>query len=78
VNLALAPGGGWRRCFATYLERAQGVTLKVNPSVIAELMGHAKGTLALDVYSGGLRLRELRDAIKALDRVIEKEVLAVL
>jgi len=65
-----------RRCFATYMERAQNVTLEVNPSVIAELMGHEKPTLALSVYSGGIRLEGLRRAIEALDQVVEPEVLA--
>jgi integrase len=67
-----------RRDFATYLERAQGVTLAVNPSVIAELMGHEKSTLALSAYSGGLRLEALRNAVSALEKVMEPEVLAAL
>jgi integrase len=63
-----------RRTFATYLEHASTRTVKVNPQVIAELMGHEKGTLALSVYSGGLRLQHLRDAIEAMGEVIEPEV----
>jgi integrase len=31
-----------RRCFATYLERAQGISKAVHPSAIAELMGQKK------------------------------------
>lgn len=67
-----------RRCFATYLERAQSLTLAVNPSVIAELMGHQKSTLALSGYSGGLRLADWRLAVDALGEVMEPEVLAAL
>ncbi|MBP1180902.1 tyrosine-type recombinase/integrase [Methylobacterium sp. PvR107] len=65
----------FRRCFATYLERASTHTMAVNSSVIAELMGHAKPTLALAVYSSGLVPEQLRAAIDALDRVIEPQVL---
>jgi len=64
-----------RRCFATYLERAQGTTRAVHPSVIDQLMGHKKQTLALSLYSGGLRLVDLREAIDALSQVIEQDVL---
>jgi integrase len=67
-----------RRCFATYLDRAQGITRAVNPSVIDELMGHKKATLALSLYSGGLRLVDLRKAVDALSRVIEPELLEAL
>src|SRR5262249_42943464 len=63
-----------RRSFATYIERAQGMSKAVNPSVIAELMGHKKQTLALSLYSGGLRLVDLRRAVDALSRVIEKDI----
>jgi hypothetical protein len=54
------------------------IVLAVNPSVIAELMGHKKSTLALSVYSGGLRLADWRLAVDALGEVMEPEVLAVL
>ncbi|GJE53495.1 Tyrosine recombinase XerC [Methylobacterium tardum] len=64
----------FRRSFATYLERASTHTTAVNSSVIAELMGHAKPTLALAVYSSGLVPEQLRAAIDALDRVIEPPV----
>lgn len=67
-----------RRSFATYLERAQAVTLPVNHSVIADLMGHTKGSMALSLYSGGLRLRHLIEAIDSLPQVIEPEVMAAL
>jgi integrase len=65
----------FRRCFATYLERASTHTTAVNSSVIAELMGHAKPTLALAVYSSGLVPEQLRAAINSLDRVIEPKVI---
>ena len=64
-----------RRNFATYLDRAQGVTQAVHPGIIAELMGHAKGSLALSLYSGGYRIDHLRKAIDALRDVMEPEVL---
>lgn len=64
-----------RRSFTTYLEHASTRTTRVNPQVIAELMGHEKGTLALSVYSGGLHIRHLREAVDAMAEVIEPEVL---
>jgi integrase len=64
-----------RRTFATYMEHAQGRSVAVHPGLIAEIMGHAKGTLALSVYSGGHRIEHLRKAIDALKLVIEPEVL---
>jgi integrase len=63
-----------RRTFATYLERASTLTPAVNASVIAELMGHAKQTLALSTYSGGLEASHLRAAIDMLTAVIETDV----
>lgn len=65
----------FRRCFATYLERASTHTTAVNSSVIAELMGHAKPTLALAVYSSGLVPEQLRVAIDAVDYVVEPQVI---
>lgn len=67
-----------RRSFATYLERAQAKSLSVNPSVIAELMGHRKQSLALSLYSGGLRLKDLRTAISSLGKVVEPRILAAI
>jgi integrase len=55
-----------RRTFATYLEHAMTRSPKVNETVIDELMGHKKKTLALSVYSGGLRIQHLKDAIELL------------
>ncbi|WP_238280733.1 tyrosine-type recombinase/integrase, partial [Methylobacterium goesingense] len=68
----------FRRSFATYLERASTHSMAVNSSVIAELMGHVKPTLALAVYSSGLVPSQLRAAIDALDHVIESEVMQLL
>jgi integrase len=65
----------FRRCFATYLERAQSISGAVYPSVIDELMGHKKQTLALSLYSGGLRRDHLQAAIRAMAEAIEPEVL---
>jgi integrase len=67
-----------RRTFATYLEHAQRQSLDVNPGIIAELMGHEKGTLALSVYSGGYRIEHLQKAIGVLGETIEPEVLRAL
>jgi integrase len=63
-----------RRCFATYLEAAQG-SGAVYPSVIEELMGHKKKSFALSVYSGGLRREHLEAAILAMAGAMEPEVL---
>jgi integrase len=67
-----------RRTFATYLERASTLTPAVNASVIAELMGHAKQTLALNTYSGGLELTHLRVAVDMFTEIIPPDVFAVL
>jgi integrase len=63
-----------RRCFATYLEAAQG-SGAVFPSVIDELMGHKKKSLALSLYSAGLPREQLEAAICAMGNVMEPEVL---
>jgi integrase len=67
-----------RRTFATYLEQAQRQSLDVNPGIIAELMGHEKGTLALSLYSGGYRIEHLQAAIGVLGETIEPQVLNAL
>lgn len=66
----------FRRSFATWLERAMARYPEVGDPVINELMGHAKGTLARRVYSGGLRDRDLVAAMGRLREVMEPEVLA--
>lgn len=63
-----------RRSFATYLAHATTKTHKVNPQVIAELMGHTKGTLALQTYAGKMHLEHLRDALEAMESVIEPKL----
>ncbi|MEZ5836512.1 MAG: tyrosine-type recombinase/integrase [Geminicoccaceae bacterium] len=68
----------FRRTFATYLEHASTMDSSINASVIAELMGHSKQTLALNLYSGGLKVEHLRGAIVMLDKVIEPEILKLL
>lgn len=67
-----------RRSFATYLEHASTKSNKANAQVIAQLMGHTKSGLALSLYSGGLLIQHLRDAIDLLSEVIEPKVLAAL
>jgi len=42
---------------------------KVTPAVIASLMGHERGTLALDRYSSGASQRALVDAVADLGRL---------
>src|SRR5262249_6871286 len=68
----------FRRSFATYLERAQSISGAVYPSVIDELIGHKKQTLALSLYSGGLRRDHLQAAIGAMADAIEPEVLSAI
>jgi hypothetical protein len=46
--------------------------------VIDELMGHKKETLALSMYSGVMRMADLRKAVDALLKVIEPSVLGAL
>ena len=67
-----------RRCFATYLDRAQAATPEVNPTVIAELMGHEKPTLATAVYSGGMTPAHRRRAVDAMAAQMEPEVVEAL
>ena len=52
-----------RRSFATSLETAMHGGGKINPALIASLMGHTRGSMALDLYSSGPRAAPLRDAI---------------
>ncbi len=67
-----------RRCFATLLERASTLGPDVNASVIAELMGHSKPTLALSLYSAGLSAQQLERAISSLDTALASETREVL
>ncbi len=68
----------FRRSFATFLERASMSTPEVNASVIAELMGHAKPTLALALYSGGLTQTHLAKAIDALGVTIGEGLISAI
>jgi len=52
-----------RRSYATMLEAAMNAGGRVNPTLIATLMGQARGTLALDLYSAGASSRALRLAV---------------
>ncbi|WP_119303897.1 DUF6538 domain-containing protein [Dongia deserti] len=68
----------FRRNFATHLERAQKNSPVVNPSSIAELMGHKKSTLALSVYSGGLAYSDLKTAMDEGAKEIDPRVLQLI
>jgi integrase len=52
-----------RRSFATMLEAAMNAGGRVNPALIASLMGHARGTMALDRYSAGPAFKAMQDAV---------------
>jgi hypothetical protein len=56
-----------RRAFATRLEAAMNAGGRINPTLIDSLMGHARGTLALDRYSAGAALRPLADAMAEME-----------
>jgi integrase len=57
-----------RRSYATALEAAMNRQGRVNAALIASLMGHARGTMALDLYSGGAGLDALRNAVADLEQ----------
>lgn len=64
-----------RRAFATHLEAAMNAGGRVNPTLVDSLMGHARGTLALDRYSAGAALRPLTDAVEDMEeRGLPEEV----
>lgn len=56
-----------RRAFPTHLEAAMNAGGRVNPTLIDSLMGHARGTLALDRYSTGAALRPLANAVADME-----------
>lgn len=65
-----APMGLWRwarRSYATALEAGMNAGGRVNPAIIASLMGQQRGTLALDLYSKGAALDVLRNAVADLE-----------
>jgi integrase len=57
-----------RRAYATALEAAmhRGGS-RINPAILASLMGHERGTMALDLYSGGTALDALRNAVADME-----------
>ncbi len=58
-----------RRAFATHLEAAMNAGGRVNPTLIDSLMGHARGTLALNRYSAGAALRPPADAVADMEEL---------
>ncbi len=56
-----------RRSYATALEAAMHAQGRINPTTIATLMGHQRGTLALDRYSAGAALDVLRRAVEDVE-----------
>jgi integrase len=56
-----------RRSYATMLEAAMNAGGRINPAIIASLMGQARGTMALDRYSSGAALKALKDAVADLE-----------
>jgi integrase len=56
-----------RRSCATMLEAAMNAGGRINPVIIARLMGQSGGTLALDRYSSGASLQALKDAVADLE-----------
>jgi len=40
---------------------------RINPAIIASLMGHARGTMALDLYSSGAFRQALMDAVADME-----------
>jgi integrase len=56
-----------RRSYATALETAMNSGGRINPAIIASLMGHARSSLALDVYSAGATQEALTNAVADLE-----------
>ena len=69
-----------RRSYATALEAAMNKGgSRINPAIIASLMGQERGTIALDLYSGGAALDALKAAVADLeDRGLHGEVVQTL
>ena len=64
-----------RRSYATALEAGMNAGGQINSTIITTLMGHARGTLALDLYSAGAPLDVLTRAVADMeDRGLGKEV----
>ena len=68
-----------RRSYATALEAAMNRQGRVNQALIASLMGHARGTMALDLYSAGAGLDVLKAAVEDLQRLgLDQDVVVAL
>jgi hypothetical protein len=69
-----------RRSYATALEAAMNRGgSRINPAITASLMGQERGTIALDLYSGGAALDALKAAVADLeDRGLHGEVVQAL
>ncbi len=69
-----------RRSYATALEAAMNRGgSRINPAITASLMGQERGTIALDLYSGGAALDALKAAVADLeDRGLHGEVVQTL
>jgi integrase len=65
----------FRRSFATFLERASTRSPVVTESLIAQLMGHAKQSLALRIYAGGFTFDDLKKGIAALGRELPAKLI---
>jgi integrase len=69
-----------RRSYATALEAAMNKGgSRINPAVIASLLGQERGTIALDLYSGGAALDVLKAAVADLEeRGLDQDVVTAL
>jgi hypothetical protein len=56
-----------RRSYVTALEAAMNAGGRLNPTLISTLVGQARGTLALDLYSSGASKAALVDAVADLE-----------
>ncbi|HVY16077.1 MAG TPA: tyrosine-type recombinase/integrase [Rhodopila sp.] len=56
-----------RRSYVTALETAMNAGGRINPAIIASLMGHARSTMALEVYSSGATPEALANAVADLE-----------
>lgn len=68
-----------RRSFMTYMERGKLLSPNIiTDSLIAELVGHTKTTMAGAVYSAGFLPKHRREAINHLSQLLEPEVIQAL
>jgi integrase len=68
----------FRHTWATYCDKASTKTLAANASVRDQLFGHKKAALALNTYSEGLGLEEIRACMKAVEDEMEDGVVEAL